>query len=193
MCPGTLGVPRSEPSVHTSRDPGCPLLRDLRSRVQGLQVSPAPSPQVTCPGTPGVPRPELRRLTPASPRWEQTCRMAPLKGPQSPQDKKQWDDWRQKLLRAGSVRHKSAHKRPQASWQDHRFRDCKTRQILRTHKGTQRASRPPGRLLAPAFAPPGNHASRRQQMQAEDQTPMGQEASFRYTGHQHFRAEIKEF
>lgn len=48
---------------------------------------------------------------------------------------------------------------PEASWQDHRFRDCKTRRICKNTRGDTKGSQPPGRLLAPSVAPPGNHAS----------------------------------
>lgn len=78
-------------------------------------------------------------------------------GPRSPQDKKQWHGWRQQLLGVGSA---PCHKNEQeASWQDHRFRDCKTRRICKNTRGDTKGSQPPGWLLAPAIAPLGNHAS----------------------------------
>ena len=49
--------------------------------------------------------------------------------------------------------------KPEASWQDHRFSDCKTRRISKNTRGDTKGSQPPGRLLAPSVAPPGNHAS----------------------------------
>lgn len=117
----------------------CPPL-PLRSRVQGPRCPHSEPQHAHTPTSSGV-------SSPAG--WL-------LSGAPVPTRQKS-NGWRQQLLGVGSA---PCHKNEQeASWQDHRFRDCKIRRTCKNTRGDTKGSRPPGRLLAPSIAPPGNHAS----------------------------------